>query len=133
MIAQSLAPSASRRAWPMTSEAWRALAADVRAATLESSRPHAARRLDTLRTVLGAAECVDDEGVVVIGRRATIREEDGSTVAYAIVFPGDGDPTMGWVSADSPLGAALLGSRAGDRVDVDAPAGRRTVEVVDVV
>lgn len=132
MIAQPLSASMPRRSWPMTSEAWRALAADLRVAPVGSPIRHAERRHDTLRAVLDGAECVDDEGIVVIGRRATIREEDDRTVAYAIVFPGDGDPTMGWVSADSPLGAALLGARPGDRVDVHAPAGRRTVEVVDV-
>lgn len=149
MIAEPIATPAPRQPWPMTSEAWQALADDVEAVTaqverfetveppdpaglIDPSLSHAARRLVTLRAVYSTAECVDDESVIVIGRRATLREDDGTIVEYAIVFPGDGDPTMGWVSGDSPLGAALLGARKGDLVDVHAPAGRRTVEVVDV-
>jgi transcription elongation GreA/GreB family factor len=68
----------------------------------------------------------------VIGRRVTLLEEDGDSVTYGLVFPGDGDPIQGWISADSPLGAAVLGCAPGDRVEVDAPVGRRVVTVLSV-
>jgi transcription elongation GreA/GreB family factor len=48
------------------------------------------------------------------------------------VFPGGGDPAQGWISADSPLGSAILGCMPGDRVDVTAPAGPRVVTMVSV-
>ena len=53
-------------------------------------------------------------------------------MSYTIVFPGDGDPSRGWVSADSPLGSAVLGARAGESVHVAAPVGRWRVTVVAV-
>jgi len=92
----------------------------------------AARRLTTLTAVLDAFEQVEDPDVAVIGRRVTVVEEDGESVSYALVFPGDGDPLQGWISADSPLGAALVGARPGDRVEVAAPAGTRTVSLATV-
>ena len=136
------------RRWPMTGEAWRRLVdelerlrADV--VVLAGGAPpndgivhlpvtQAARRLETLTAVLDNAEEVDGAAGAVIGRRVTLREEEGDEAAYSIVFPGDGDPSQGWISADSPLGSAVLGAEVGDRIEVVAPAGRRFVTVVAI-
>jgi Transcription elongation factor, GreA/GreB, C-term len=133
------------RRWPMTSAAWSRLIDEV--ATLQRDvvmvasevvwepgvihvpAAQLARRLTTLRIVLERAERVDDPGSVVIGRRATVVEEDGERSSYALVFPGDGDPRRRSVSPESPIGAALLGARCGETVVVDAPAGRRTLTI----
>lgn len=140
-------PSADRR-WPMTGEAWRTLVDEIGQLRLDvallagSSAPDdgvlrlpvfkAARRLDVLTAVLETSERVHEAGRAVIGRRVTFLEDDGDPITYALVFPGDGDPIQGWVSADSPLGAAVLGSTPGDRVEVIAPAGARVITVLSV-
>lgn len=144
-IATPRKPSPTR--WPMTSEAWRLLVdevarlrqdvAEAAGGGLEEGIGHAvvaqlSRRLATLSAALDAAEVVADKGCAVIGRRATLREADGQAATYAIVYPGDGDPTEGWISADSPLGRALIGARPGDVVEVGAPAGRWSVSVESV-
>ena len=77
-------------------------------------------------------EKVHEPDRAVIGRRVTLLEEEGDSVTYALVFPGDGDPVQGWISADSPLGAAVLGCTPGDTVEVMAPAGPRVVTVLSV-
>jgi transcription elongation GreA/GreB family factor len=92
----------------------------------------AVRRLDVLSAVLDAAEQIHDPERAVIGRRITVLEAEGESVIYTLVFPGDGDPAQGWISADSPLGSAVLGCEAGDTVEVIAPAGRRVVTVLSV-
>jgi transcription elongation factor GreA len=89
------------------------------------------RRLDTLSHVLDGARDADPT-CVAIGRRATLRDESGEVMCYWIVLPGDGDPDQGWISADSPLGSAVLGATAGAVVHVEAPAGRWSVAVVAV-
>jgi hypothetical protein len=140
-------PSVTRR-WPMTSEAWHTLVDELRQlrvdlATLAgASNPddgvvhlpifNAARRLDVLSAVFDASERVHEPGRAVIGRRVTLLEDEGDPVTYALVFPGDGDPDQGWISADSPLGAAVLGRTPGERVAVDAPVGRRAVTLLSV-
>lgn len=140
-------PSAIRR-WPMTGEAWSALAAElgqlrVDVAVLAGEAApddgvvripafKAARRLDVLSAVFHASEKVRDLNRAVIGRRVTVLEEDGDLITYALVFPGDGDPAQGWISADSPLGAAVMGCGPGERVEVMAPAGPRVVTVLTV-
>lgn len=140
-------PSAAQR-WPMTGEAWLTLVDElgrlrVDLAALAGAGPpnagvvhlpvfKAARRLDALSAVLDASEKVHEPDRAVIGRRVTLLEEEGDSVTYALVFPGDGDPVQGWISADSPLGAAVMGCTPGDTVEVMAPGGPRVVTVLSV-
>jgi transcription elongation GreA/GreB family factor len=91
----------------------------------------AVRRLEVLGSVVDAA-VVTDERCVAIGHAVEVRDGDGDVMSLSIVFPGDGDPERGWVSADSPLGSALLGVAEGAEVVVDAPAGRWTATVIEV-
>lgn len=138
--------SASQR-WPMTADAWLSLVDElgqlrVDIAMLAEGDPEgdfvrlpaykAARRFDVLSAVLDSAHKVHEPERAVIGRRVTLLEEEGHSVTYNLVFPGDGDPAQGWISADSPLGAAVIGSLPGDRVEVTAPAGPRVVTVLSV-
>lgn len=132
--------------WPMTPEAWDtlvnelgrlradvvSLAGDVAEGVTDLAVVMTARRLDVLSAVLDAAEQIHTPERAVIGRRITVLEPEGESVVYTLVFPGDGDPARGWISADSPLGSAVLGCEPGDRVEVIAPAGRRIVTVLSV-
>lgn len=92
----------------------------------------AAERIDHLLSLLERASLEADPGVAVVGRRVQVREEDGTEDTHALVAPGDGDPFHGWLGVDSPMGSAILGTRAGDRVMVQAPAGSRWLTVVSV-
>ena len=140
--------SSARQRWPMTSEAWATLVGELgrlRAdlATLAGASPlhvgvahfpvaKAARRLAMLTAVFDAADQVHDADRAVIGRRVTLLEQEEDSVNYELVFPGDGDPAQGWISAGSPLGTAILGCTPGDTVEVIAPAGRRVVTLLAV-
>ena len=140
-------PNRTVHAWPLTREAWDRLVDEIGRVRRDVSTmsgqgleegilrlPLALglRRLETLQAVLDRCQLVDDEPCAAIGRRATLRNSEGEAMSYEIVFPGDGDPSKGHISADSPLGAAILGARAGDVIDVSAPAGRWAVTVVSV-
>jgi transcription elongation GreA/GreB family factor len=130
----------------MTGEAWLALVDELRClrtdvaslagepaeGVVDLAVVTAARRLEVLSAVHDAAERIHEPERAVIGRRVTLLEPEGDSVTYALVFPGDGDPTQGWISADSPLGSAVLGCLPGDRVEVAAPAGRRVVTLLSV-
>jgi transcription elongation factor GreA len=91
------------------------------------------QRHDALRAALSAAVVTEDDGAVVVGSRVTILDPDGDADTYVLVPPGTGDPRMGRISPESPLGAALLGRRVGEDVDVLAPAGawKATISAVD--
>ena len=73
----------------------------------------------------------DGSGVVRIGSQVCIRDIDGDAT-FRIVEPEYADAMADRVSAQSPLGRALLGSRVGDRVRFRAPGGVLAVTVVDV-
>jgi transcription elongation GreA/GreB family factor len=138
-------PSIPQR-WPMTREAWltlgeelgrlradvTVLAGELAHGVADLAVVRAARRLDVLSAVFAAAEQIHEPERVVIGRQFTLLEAEGEPVSYTLVYPGDGDPARGWISADSPLGSAVLGCGPGDRASVSAPAGQRVVSVLSV-
>lgn len=148
MSDQAIQRPFSNHQWPMTAEAWRSLIdelgrlwADVGVLARQSDLDHGlvhiplaktGRRLEMLTGVLDAADQGGEPERVVIGRRTTLLEADDESVTYALVFPGSGDPIRGWISADSPLGVGVLGSCAGDVVEVIAPAGCRVFTMLAV-
>jgi hypothetical protein len=89
-------------------------------------------QLESVRAVLAAAAVETEAGVAVIGRAVTLEDADGARLTYTLVAPGHGDPARGLLSADSPVGRAISGSRAGETIQVDAPNGTWTAVVVGV-
>ena len=92
------------------------------------------RRIALLEAQLAAAEIVSParDGRAGIGSVVRVRDGHGATVEYELVGPLEADIDTGRVSIGAPVGQALLGRRAGARVDVTAPGGRHTLEVVAV-
>lgn len=142
---------------PMTAEALRELDAEIqhltssiagaRTAALEASAGGDAeaptvtvagdlhvltQRRDALRAALSAAVVTNGDGVAVVGSRVTVRDPEGDADTYVMVAPGTGDPRAGRISPESPLGAALLGRRAGEDVEVVAPAGAWRASIVAI-
>ena len=65
------------------------------------------------------------------GSVVTVRDSDGDEDTFLVGSREDRVPNLNVVSANSPLGKALLGHKAGDTVEYQAPAGRFSVTVVD--
>lgn len=80
------------------------------------------RRIRFLQNMIRTAEVVElttEEGTVGLFDRVTVYvEEDDAEETYVIVTTMREDALKGYVSNESPLGAALLGRREGDRVTV---------------
>ncbi|MGH2387126.1 MAG: transcription elongation factor GreA [Chloroflexota bacterium] len=70
-------------------------------------------------------------GLVQLGACVTI-EQDGDQDTYTIVGPLESSPAQGRISHESPMGRALLNHKVGDTVDVRAPAGVRSVQIVAI-
>lgn len=76
------------------------------------------------------ADMPDD--VVTIGSEVTFRDGD-RTQTVRVVLPRDADLEHGRVSVVTPVGAALLGLSAGQRITWEMPDGRtRLIEVLHV-
>ena len=76
-----------------------------------------------------------DSDKISIGCRVTVTNLDNGKElpAYKIVGSQEADVMSRAVSEDSPFGKALMGARAGDEVNVEAPRGtiRYRVEKIE--
>ena len=83
-----------------------------------------------LETILSSAQVIEETGkrdVVSLGAHVTVVEEgESDKEVYHIVGSAEADPAEGKISAESPLGKALLGAKVGQKVVVNAPAGQIT-------
>ncbi len=65
--------------------------------------------------------------------RVTIEEAaSGEKMTVDLVGSKESDPKTGRISNKSPIGAALLGKRVGQTVDVKAPGGVSTWKVLEI-
>jgi transcription elongation factor GreA len=84
-------------------------------------------RILQLEQILNTAVIIEEpptKDVIGLGSRVTITEGGGGVAEhYSIVGSVEADPGHGFISNESPLGRALMGHKAGDRVTVSAPDG----------
>jgi transcription elongation factor GreA len=86
-------------------------------------------RIAAIEDLLGHATVIDEEAarrstVVQLGSVVVVEQNGGNTEhRYQIVGTAESDPAGGKLSCKSPVGAALLGHRVGDEVEVQVPAG----------
>jgi transcription elongation factor GreA len=72
-------------------------------------------------------------GKAGFGSTVTLRESNGSEIAYQLVMPEDADAEKGLISTSSPIGRAILNKEEGDQVTVATPAGARRFEILKLV
>lgn len=86
--------------------------------------------VDNLDRKLAAANVVGPEEFPTdrVDMYSSVYVTDLSTrreTVYTLVLPGDADISENMISVLAPIGAALLGSRAGSVIKVDTPRGTR--------
>lgn len=93
-------------------------------------------RILMLERILAEAVVVkddpEDHEVVHIGSHVTVLDEDGEVEDFFIVGSPESDPRRKKISNESPVGAALMGRRAGDRLAVPVPGGVRHLTIVAI-
>ena len=85
-------------------------------------------RIAELEEVLQHVVIVDESSapsnIVTIGCKVTVTDAAGKAkLTYRIVGSQESDPMRGIISEESPFGKALVGSKEGDTVTVEAPRG----------
>ena len=111
----------------------------------ENAEYHAAReqqsfiegRIREIETKLANAEVIDpsrlaNTGKVVFGAVVELEDEDGNRLVYQVAGEDEADVSAGRISITSPIARALVGKCEGDAVDVAAPGGVRSYEIVAV-
>ena len=74
------------------------------------------------------------EGTVHVGSVITLKDlEDGEEDDYVILGENESSDDDNYISAESPVGKAIMGKIPGDTVQVDAPGGTITYQIVKIV
>jgi len=112
----------------------------------ENAEYHAAReqqgfiegRISEIEAKLSTAEIIDpstvtNNGKVIFGATVDLEDQDADkSISYQIVGEDEADIKSGRISITSPIARALVGKSAGDVVDVAAPGGTHSYEIVKV-
>ena len=93
-------------------------------------------RILRLRDQLTRAQVVKAEtggDAIAFGSEVEIADRaSGKRTTYTLVSAVDADAAAGRLSVESPVAQALVGSRAGDVVEIRTPKGTRTLEVISI-
>jgi transcription elongation factor GreB len=87
------------------------------------------KRLPELKPV---ATRPDNNERIFFGARVVLEDESGKKVTYRIVGTDEFVPANNWISIDSPMAKALLGKSLDDEVEVNTPAGKKQLLVLEV-
>jgi transcription elongation factor GreA len=112
----------------------------------ENAEYHAAReqqgfiegRIKEIEGKLANAEVIEpgklpNTGKVIFGAVVQLEDQDsGERVTYQVVGEDEADIRAGRISVSSPIARALVGKSAGEVVDVAAPGGTRSYEILAV-
>lgn len=92
-------------------------------------------RIEELAIILKQAELITDDNhktqVVALGSQVVVKIADRDET-FTVVGEWEADPIEKKISHESPLGKALLGKKAGEAVEVEAPAGKMVYKIVSV-
>ena len=94
-------------------------------------------RIEELESILKNVEVVYTDEVdkekVNVGCVVTVREVgNGNVQIFKIVGSTEADVLNNKISNESPVGAALMGSKAGEKVTVEVPNGTLQFEILDI-
>ena len=112
----------------------------------ENAEYHAAReqqgfiegRINEIEAKLSTAEIIDPStlprnGKVVFGAVVELEDQlSGARLSYQIVGEDEADLKAGRISVSSPIARALVAKSEGDIVDVAAPGGTKSYEIIAV-
>ncbi|NQV73337.1 transcription elongation factor GreA [bacterium] len=94
-------------------------------------------RISKLENTVSTARLLDESMVdtskAYILSTVTVKNVANSMKqSYTLVSEQEADFASGKISITSPIGKGLLGKEVGDKVDIQVPAGKVTLEVVDI-
>ena len=105
---------------PITREGYERLLAELNAIAKDDEAKRT--RSLTLKTILATVRIVEaarEDGGVGFGCEVDIQDDDDRARTYAIVGPDEVDALRGRISAESPVGQALMRAREGEDVEVE--------------
>ena len=103
----------------------------------KEQQSHNEGRIQELESLLALADIIDvsklSGSTVKFGATVKIIDEDTDTEkTYQIVGDPEADASAGRISLSSPLARAMIGKEVGDTIEVSAPGGARSFEILDI-
>ena len=95
-------------------------------------------RIQYLMTMISTATVIDDDtqdkSTLGINSKARVKFiDDDEEEIVTLVTTMDLDPENMMISIESDLGKALIGKKAGDIVEVEAPGSKYSVEILEIL
>lgn len=106
-------------------------------AEYDAARDEQARienRIKELEQIIKNAIVIDgDKRGNNLGKKITIRFNDGFVGSYTLVGTLESDPLIGTISNESPVGRAIISSKVGDKVLIKSDSDEEyTIEIVEI-
>ncbi len=90
-------------------------------------------RINEIKLLLRFGDVVESKGAETVGIGNTVIVENGQGQnEFSLVGHFEADPTLGKLSEKSPIGAALIGKKVGEAVEIDVPDGKITFKIVEI-
>jgi transcription elongation factor GreA len=99
-------------------------------------------RIREIKSILSRAEIIENDHqshtnrFVRMGSVVTVQfqldGEEEETETWSIVGSTEAAPSEGRISNESPIGAALLGKKAGDKANVQTPSGIMRITILEI-
>jgi transcription elongation factor GreA len=103
----------------------------------KDDQAHLETRIKRLRERLGKAVVVEADTTAIgfaFGRTAEVKDvESGQTNTWTLVGATEADPKQGKLSAESPVGRALLDAQVGEEVEFETPGGVKTYRIEELL
>lgn len=91
-------------------------------------------RILELEEILHSAKLISSthaKNLVDVGCKVTLHV-DGKKEEFTLVGEWEADPAAKKISHESPLGKALMGKKVGEKVEVEAPAGKILYKILNI-
>lgn len=98
-------------------------------------------RIYKLENQLRVAKIIEESEIdydaVTVGASVKIEIKDpfmkkAEVEEYAIVGSAEADPALNRISNESPIGAALLGKKVGDKITAQVPDGAVKIKIIEI-
>ena len=92
-------------------------------------------RIRELERLLADVQIIEERnggGVVRLGCKVRIRDEEGYEEVWTLVGSAEAEPRRGRISNESPVGQVLLGRRVNETVEAQTPAGTMRLTILEI-
>ena len=95
-------------------------------------------RIEELEKIIKNSEVISEDNMdhTVVNIGSTVRFLDlefNEEIEYHIVGSTESDILKGYISNESPLGAALIGSKVGEIIEVEGPDGIAKFQILNIM